>query len=360
MNSKSVTETEALRSDIDLTRRRMDDTMEALGDRLHGRHLLDEVIGFFRGSNEDAEGSAARVREKISRTARRATHGVVDTVKENPMPAFLIGAGVAWLVYASTRGSAAAKQTDYALENPDRYDPDAHYDRPLDYPAGLAGETGEQFEDTDENVGSKIHEMTDTIKDKAGAATDQVKEKAAEMVDRAKGKLADFRGRAAEVTSRVRQRAGEIKEQVQDRAQAVYSKTRDHVATTADEHPLELGLGCLAVGVLVGLALPTPEPVNRIVGPGVDRLRQRTRQAGNDVIQKGKRVVQTAASAARQEADSQGLSVDRLRSGASATVQRAASTAADAAGQEGLMPEAPQNEREGAVPADPSAARPAM
>ncbi|MCR6655354.1 MAG: DUF3618 domain-containing protein [Opitutus sp.] len=39
--------TETLRSDIDTTRERMDETIDRLGDRLQGRHLVDEVIGFF-------------------------------------------------------------------------------------------------------------------------------------------------------------------------------------------------------------------------------------------------------------------------------------------------------------------------
>ena len=36
---------EAIRSDIDVTRRRMDDTIDALGDRMQPRHLIDEVLG---------------------------------------------------------------------------------------------------------------------------------------------------------------------------------------------------------------------------------------------------------------------------------------------------------------------------
>ena len=37
-------ETEAIRSEIDTTRHRMDETINALGQRLKGRHLLDESV----------------------------------------------------------------------------------------------------------------------------------------------------------------------------------------------------------------------------------------------------------------------------------------------------------------------------
>ena len=55
MNESLKNEPEAIRSDIDVTRRRMDDTMDALGERLQPRHLLDEVLGYFRGNSSEGE-----------------------------------------------------------------------------------------------------------------------------------------------------------------------------------------------------------------------------------------------------------------------------------------------------------------
>src|SRR4051812_5731110 len=101
MNDSHENETEAIRSDIDVTRRRMDDTMDALGDRLQPRHLLDEVLGFFRGNGSDGDNKLTQMREKLTQSAGTAMNAVVDTVKSNPMPALLIGAGVAWMIYES-------------------------------------------------------------------------------------------------------------------------------------------------------------------------------------------------------------------------------------------------------------------
>src|ERR1051325_3010794 len=91
--------TEALKSDIDTTRRRMDETMDALGHRLQGRHLLDELLGLFR--KNDSDGAATR--EKLKNSAQSALNSVVDTVKENPVPVLLIGAGIGWMIYNSRR-----------------------------------------------------------------------------------------------------------------------------------------------------------------------------------------------------------------------------------------------------------------
>src|SRR4051812_24545254 len=102
MNSPREKDPEALRSDINVTRSRMDDTMDELGERMQPRHLLDEVLGLFRSSDgSDGDGKLSRVREKITQSADTAMHAVVDTVKKNPMPALLIGAGIAWMIYES-------------------------------------------------------------------------------------------------------------------------------------------------------------------------------------------------------------------------------------------------------------------
>ncbi len=370
MNPKPIPETEAIRSDIEMTRRRMDETINALGERVQGRHLLDEAIGFFRHNSDTASAKASQVRDKLSATAGKvsdqlsdaagtATHAVIDTVKNNPLPILMITAGAAWLAYSATRGRKADVEED--LEDSDRYDPDTHYDRPLDYTGGMTTEGA----DTSESSGSG--DMTDEasskfaqLKDKAGEATDQMKEKFSQFSDAARDKLQSAKERASEFGSHVRDRASELGSQVQDRTREMYAKSRDRVKETADTHPLEVGLGCLAVGVLIGLAIPTPEPVNRFAGPTVDRLRNRTKDAGRDMLEKGKRVVRAATSAAKQEAESQGLSLDRLSQSGEAVAERAGEAAEDTAHEEGLTSGSSENERAGADPADPSAARPAM
>jgi ElaB/YqjD/DUF883 family membrane-anchored ribosome-binding protein len=359
MNPKPISETETIRSDIEMTRRRMDDTIEALGERVRGRHLLDEVIGFFRHNSDATSDTGERVREKLSQTAGKisasassAADAVVDTVKKNPLPILMITAGAAWLAYSVTRRRRADVEDD--IDEFDRYDPDTHYDRPLEYPGGATSAVGEPVEGMTDEASSTFGQL----KDKAAAAKNQMKEKLTGFSDTARDKIQSAKERASEFGSRVRDRAGEIGTQVQDRTREVYGQTRDRVAQTADEHPIELGLGCLAVGVLIGLALPTPEPVNRIAGPTVDKLRNRTRETGRDVFEKGKRVVQAATNAAKQEAQSQGLTPDRFRQGGQAVVERAGEAASDAARQESGM--GSSNQRAGAEPADPSAARPAM
>ncbi len=356
MNPKSVSETEALRSDIEMTRRRMDDTMDALGERLHGRHIVDEVIGFFRGHSEGASETADRVRSKLSETAGTASHAVVDTVKKNPLPILMITAGAAWLAYSAMRGRKNEEAEDTEIDDEGLYDPDTHYDRPLEYPSGSMSSESEES-------GSKFEQMKGSMEDKASGAKEQVKEKLSKFGDTTREKLRSARDRASEIGSKVRDRASQIGEQVQQRSREVYDKTRERVTRTADEYPLEVGLGCLAVGVLIGISVPTPGPVNRVAGPAVDRLRNRTKQAGREAMEKGKRVVQAATGAAKQEAQSQGLAFGQI-SGQQPQQQSGAIPAGTPAGEAEASPGTMRDVNPGfgvrGEPADPSMTRPGI
>jgi len=349
MNESQNKEPESIRSDIDDTRRRMDDTMDALGERLQPRHLLDEVLGYFRGNSSDGENRMSQMKEKLAHSCDNAMHSVVDTVKRNPMPALVIGAGVAWMIYSSRReDSIDYNMEDYSAEDAAlRYDPDIHYDRPLDYPASVSGT------EWDETQGeSKLGQMKDKLAGKASAAGEQVKEKLSHASEAAREKMYALKGRAGEMTSRMR-----------DSTRDVYSRSRQRVATTAEHHPLEVGLVALAAGLMAGLAMRTPAAVNRKIGPTADRLRQRTREAGAEMLEKGKRVAQAATSAVKEEAEAQGLTPERLRDKASAVADRAREAGKETMEREGMTPGSTKlGETNPSYPpgTDPSVARPAV
>jgi hypothetical protein len=350
MNDSQKHESEAIRSEIDETRRRMDDTMDALGDRLQPRHLLDEVLGFLRGNSPDGENRLTHMRERITHSCDTAMHSVVDNIKRNPMPALVIGAGVAWMIYSSRRRSDQY-EFDYSAEDAARrYDPDMHYDRPLEYPA----ESGAEADWGEEKSG--LAQAKDKIAEKATAAKDRVKDKLAHVGEAAKEKAGALRERAGEMTSRMR-----------DSTREMYSRTRERVVTTADHHPLEVGLVALAAGILAGLAIPTPNAVNRSVGPTADRLRQRTRDAGREALQKGRRVAEAAVDAVKREAEAQGLTPERLREKTGAIAERVKEAGNEAMHREGLTREGETSPTGATCPpgtspqvSDPSVARPVV
>jgi len=352
MNQSRQNDTEALRSDIDQTRNKMDDTIEALGSRFQPRHLLDEVLGFFRRHEGEAQDKLSHVRDSISHSSETAMHSLVDTIKKNPLPLLVIGAGVGWMIYSNRQSNTRDHDVDEYS-----HDPDAHIDRPLEYPPSLGGSSTGWREETE----SKYGQMKEGIAHQLSHATDEARRKMEDLRHTAGDKLESARNRASELGERVKERTGEA-----------YSRTRARVADTAEQHPLELGLVCLAAGLVAGLFIPTADAVNRTIGAKADRLRERTRDAGQEIMEKGKRVADAAVSAVKEEAEAQGLTPDHLREKAAAVADREAEAGKQTAREEGLAANSPQSNPLGNPPGDsplvapsspsgdPTVARPAV
>jgi len=352
MNQSPNRDTEALRSDIDQTRNKMDDTIDALGSRFQPRHLLDELLGFFRRHEDETQAKLTQVRESISHSSEAAMHTLVDTIKKNPLPLLVIGAGVGWMIYSNRQSNAM----DYDYDEYS-YDPDAHIDRPLEYPQNRGTPVGEWREEAESKYGHM----------KAGVAS-----KLSHATDEARRKMEDFRHTAEDKLESARHRASELGERVKERTGEAYSRTRERVANTAEQHPLELGLVCLAAGLVAGLLIPTADAVNRTVGETADRLRDRTREAGHEMLEKGKRVADAAVSAVKEEAEAQGLTPEHLGEKAAAVADRGTEAGKRTAQEQGFTANAPRPNSPGNPPgesplvapsstsSDPTVARPAV
>ncbi len=271
------TDPRAIRAQIDDTRHRMDHTIDALKERFTGRHLADEALHFIRTQNQN--GQMKKITQKISTSANAAVHSIVDTVKANPLPAVLIGTGVAWYIYnqisaPGTNGSASGTDVprDYSDESYARDASDLGISNREGFGVaeglkGKAGQIQERSKEALQSAGTKMHEMSEHVRDKAH-----------EMGDRAR------RG-AAELGNRSRR--------------------------LVEQNPLESGLVCLALGLIGGLALPTSNRVRQTVAPGARRLRQRA----GEMADRGRVVLRSATQAAKTEAEAQGLTRARSVSG---------------------------------------------
>lgn len=314
---------DSLRSDIDTTRQRMDQTIDALTSRLKGRHLMDEVIGFFRRTS--STGNGAKLREKATESAGSALHTAVDTIKAHPLPTLLIGAGVGWLLYEKSHRSSGDSGGEY---DPD-YDArlEAGYvagwedDVPYDYAPSEYAEAGSGLPGSDdfyEESGPSSSESS------PGLGKEGMKER--------------LRGKAAAARRRSRASAHLAAE----RLNTGYDATRRRVASTLEERPLEAGIACLALGVIVGLLTPVPNAVSERARPTANRLRRRAREAGREWVDRGKHVAEAALEAARSEAERQGLTPEQLRQKIGSVADHARGAAKETAHEEGLDPSSRQ------------------
>jgi hypothetical protein len=280
MKSSSENDPKAIRSDIESTRRRLDTTIDAIGNRLHGRHLLDEVVGMVRNTASKSDGDG--MGKQILQSASSASRKLVTSVEQNPVPVLLIGAGVAWLAYQGMRDTT---QDDADNDSETEFSDSFGAWSPDSTASGSSDSNGGAVKNALTKVG---HQITD----KARAAGDAL--------------------------SPLTNRAGALGSQISDKARTAYAKTRETVQRTASDKPVELGLGCLAAGVLVGLLIKSPSALNRIAGPKLGNLRRQAQHAAEDmaedVVEKGKHLAAAGSEAIKNEAKAQGMTLDSQNS----------------------------------------------
>ena len=316
---------EEIRSDIKGTRREMDETLDELGERLHPRHLLDEVIDIFRSS---PSGNASR--GQIAGTSKRLGRTVANELREHPLPALVVGAGLMWWIvdattnngdeeeiYPPRRRRALPVGSDWHPEDPafegsappsySRSVKDDDDDRPSarDTAREMASSAGEKFSGAASAVGDKISE-----------AASSVGETASDLGDTARRYSA--RGRRA-----VSRQAGVL----QDRFRAA-----------SDEYPLAVGGAFLAAGLLTGLLLPRTEQEDEWMGEASDELKEQTRRKGEELVEEGEEAAVRTADAVLNEAEKRGMTLDSLAEKARRVVSEATKGAKETAREEGVAP----------------------
>jgi len=281
---------EELENDIERTRAEVSSTIDAIQSKLTPGQMMDQAFAY-------------------ARTSLPADFGVNlgNTVRDNPIPVALIGVGVAWLMMRGPQSDGLARERRLAAE----------------YEAGLSG--GAYFPESDDRsaegskvgrVITKVSTKARDLKDQASEAGHNLSEKASELGQRISGTASSLAGQARETMSSAREkvsgsaggarsRASEIGERSQER----YYRTKGNVSHMLDEQPLLVGALGLAVGTLLGAALPSTRREDRLMGGTRDNMMQGAmevaREKGHAVKESAQRVAQTAqqeAEAATKEA----------------------------------------------------------
>jgi len=83
-----------LENEIAQTRCEMDETINQLSERLSPRHLMDVAYDYFRSTTSNTFS-----KEQFARQAKGLTRTTARQIKEHPIPAMLIGAGLLWMLF---------------------------------------------------------------------------------------------------------------------------------------------------------------------------------------------------------------------------------------------------------------------
>lgn len=384
-----------IKSDIDRTRRNMDDTLDRLEARLSPRHLLDDLLGYFNIST----GSTRKGGRKAMRSARHASQAVIQQVRDNPVPALLIGAGLAWLIYENSTEDEEEVELELEIEDEAprgrSFDRGAHYTEPYTTPMAVtdrptprierpgAAEAvrhsilgDEETEEHGRGLREKAGDMAASARAgaegaaesaKAGAsrAAHAVKSGASSAAESVKGAAGAVSGKAKEAgaavgsaASAAAHRTGEAARHAGEKAaeyaheaahlakragsrvshgtRAGYAYSRERFEDAVDQYPLAVGAGFLALGLLLGLALPETRREDEWLGEASDEAKEKAKRAGKDVMARGEKVVGAAASAATEAVEREELTPGDLADKARHVLEQTKETAEE----EGITPSA--------------------
>jgi hypothetical protein len=171
LTDEEQVETAEIRAEIEETRLEMGGTLNELGDRLEPGHLVNQAKENVR------EATIGRVEE----TAKGMSDMVMETIKRNPIPAALAGAGLALLWKNRAEGSGHNGHDRLA----------AGY-RSTDYRAYGYGDVSGQYSGQGQGIGEKVGDVAGNVANTAGQTVGNVANTAGQAV----GTVAEGAGQA--------------------------------------------------------------------------------------------------------------------------------------------------------------------
>jgi len=302
-----------IKAEIDHTRGRIDDTLGALADKLHPKHLLDEAVDYLRSPGQ------------VSGTAGKVGRTVWHQIQEHPMPSLLIAAGIAWML-SEQKGSTSRRRTSRAWESAAEQEDGGEW--------GDEATASEAFR-PEQSAKSKMAENTaalgQSVKAKTAAVADSVRDKTGQIAESIKEKTQNVKEKGVEQAMRFKEATSNMTTQTRERAGAMVERAEAAFSDATDRYPLAVGVGFLAIGVLAGLALPHSRVEDETLGEQADELKEKVRDQGRQAVETAKRAATAVANTAAEEAQKQGLTPENLGE----KIQHVATAAADAARREG-------------------------
>jgi ElaB/YqjD/DUF883 family membrane-anchored ribosome-binding protein len=255
----------------------MSGTIDAIQDRLSPQRLTQQAKDAVRDATI---GRVGQTMDDMTESAREGGYTLLDTIRENPLPAALAGIGVGWLIMKVREN---AEQRSWRDKKRSQYGgPNGPYRQYGSYPpyqsrsgaayySGSAGQTSQQGSD---------QSLTDKAQDKMG----QVADKAQDTMGRVTDKAQDMGG------------------QLQDQAQYQAHRAQGWFERTMDDNPLAIGLVAVAAGALAGMAVPETDQERQWMGLARDQLVDKAQDVAQDTANKAQSVAKQATDAAKDAA----------------------------------------------------------
>ena len=151
----------------------------------------------------------------------------------------------------------------------------------------------------------------------------------ADVPSRAKEKVT---GRFSRVKERIGGAAGSVNDATPSTGDVKEAAQRG--ASIAQENPLGLAIGSVAIGFLAGMLIPTTDVENEKLGPVADQVKDQVKETGQEALDRGKQVAQEVASTAQESVQQVKDQVQESAQQAAQDVKDTAQSSAQEQGQE--------------------------
>jgi hypothetical protein len=334
-----------IENDVERSRARVGATIEALRGSLSPGQMVDQVMDYAKGS-----GGADFVRN------------LGGSLRDNPMPVLLIGAGIGWMLLSDRRGEAPVPRT--AL--PPLLPPPRVPQGPglVSRITGTIGEGAATLRDgisdaahavsegvsgAAQTVGDSVSGAAQRIGDHASAAGAGLRDAGRSAAGAASGAFGSGQDRLRDGQEALRQQAGSAGQALSQTyaqgsasADAAAARLRQGWSQLGEAQPLLLGVLGLAAGAALGALLPRSEAEDRLMGEASDAAARQLRGVVAEGAAEAKAVVGEQLDQLREAAaETYDEARERLqRDGASPsvigeTIQAAAGRAAAVASEAG-------------------------
>lgn len=257
-------ETDRIEADLNESRHRLNDTLEALGQKLSPGQMVDEVLGL-------AQGQAGQLASKLG-----------AQVRDNPMPALLIAAGVGMLLLNRNSGGHHVNPDDWHHERRYRSLEEARWSTPRN--------PNESDSDYDHRIHLAYAEALD-LKQAAGEAVHEFKQRIGAAVQEVKHAASGARERLSHALSGAAHAASGAAHAIGDKAHRLGEKAvdaRHNAENFYQDTPLAAGAIAVAIGALIGSATPLSQPERE----GLRGVAGKAARTGADLAERGARIVE--------------------------------------------------------------------
>lgn len=290
------------------TRARLTAIVDELEERLAPARIADEVKDSIRDTIDD-------VRDQIHprQMAKRAGDNMLETIKENPIPALAAGLSIGYLLMKGMEGGERAERRRFTRSGyepyssvpwrPGREDRPWEYDSRYDRDLYASPNSGQEFDSRSsdehesmreqvahraEDIRNRVSERSDEIRHRVGDTTDQVRRSASHAARRAGRQARDMGHRIEGMGHRIEHGARKAENSIED---------------FVHENPFLAGLITAGIGAIVGAALPSTRREDELLGHARDQVMDTAKEVMHEKSDQAREVARRVGEEAKHHAE---------------------------------------------------------